>query len=605
MAVEATMRGSSKAWLRVFQILGLIFGLYAIVSDVELAARELGRDPLSGTLGVLDRPSQTVQVASTVVRLLPNGPMARAGVNGGDLIRFDHPMDDFRTPRPNELVGFSRGAGGQWVHQSVRADAAKATAAPDARVIAMLFYTLAYLAASLIGMFILWRGGGQLTVLLLGLGLVIYGLVSAIPQALFSNRDLFAALEILGGVSFVAIPWCFYAFALGFFRDQGGSPSRREVWVFWLFGLILPAPAFATTSYFLTLRPVPLLGDGLTAISGLTLVGFGACLAYLTRGWRISSRETRRRYALLIVATLAVLISQLMDALTTTLHFPDGPWFFIYRIGNAILTGIVASGLYVYAILRQKVFDLGFAVSRTLVYGVVSAVLLAGFGLVEWAADHFLPVGGREKNALIDAVVALTIFLTFHRLRAGAERLIEALFFRDWREKEAALQAFLGEAPYFVTPGALTRAAVRVIGHYADGAATAIYLRDETGSFGLAEGRLAGLGARIDADDQTLVALRARRRTLADEAITTLPGAALVLPMLNRAEVTGVILVGEKPTGLGFRPDEIALLSRAAHEIGLDLQALKLEQLQSLASRLAIEKATRLGQGEALSGAAG
>lgn len=57
-----------------------------------------------------------------------------------------------------------------------------------------------------------------------------------------------------------------------------------------------------------------------------------------------------------------------------------------------------------------------------------------------------------------------------------------------------------------------------------------------------------------------------------------------------------MILIGPKPSGLGLRSDEIALLEGAAREIGQDLDALEVEQLQSLASRLATEKAVLLAR---------
>jgi len=307
----------------------------------------------------------------------------------------------------------------------------------------------------------------------------------------------------------------------------------------------------------------------------------------------------RQRYSLLILATAAILICQFLDSLATALHFPGGACQNVHLIVNAVLAG-VASGLYAYAILRQKVFDLGLAVNRTLVYGVVSAVLLAGCGLVEWAADHFLPIEGREKNALIDAGVALAIFLTFHRLRDGAEHVVETVFFRAWREKEEALKAFLAEAPYFTTSAALTRAAVRSISHYAESAEVALYFLGEDGAFRRSEGRIEGLRARIEPDDAALVALRARRHFLEGPPLVSLPGAALALPMLNRAEVTGGILIAPKPTGLAFRRDEIALLGDAVRGIGQDLHALKVEQLEALAERSAIENATLAGRGGAL-----
>jgi hypothetical protein len=543
-----------------------------------------------------------VDGAAPVARIDPNGAMAKVGVKPGDVIRFDHLMDSYRTPRPGELIGFSRQSGRQWTHQTVRAEASPMRRTPDQAAGAWLVYDLATFFAGLIGMFIIWRGGGALTAMLLGFGLTFYGYIFAIPTALFSARAIYPSALTVGALPFAAIPWCFYAFALAFYRDQGGAPSKAEVLWLGLFGAVLLAPAVALQSVVLTLRPLPLLGDGTYASAVLTFLGFAMCLIYLGRGWRRASPEARQRYALLILATVAILICQFMDSLVTALHFPGGAFQNVHLVGNAVLAG-VASGLYAYAILRQKVFDLGLAVNRTLVYGVVSAVLLAGFGLVEWAADHFLPIDGREKNALIDAGVALAIFLTFHRLRDGAERLIETLFFRAWREKEEALKAFLGEAPYFTTAIALTRATVRALSHYAEGAATALYLPDDDGAFGRVEGRIEGLSARIDADDTALVALRARRQALEGGPILSLPGASLALPMLNRAEVTGVVLIGPKPTGLAFRFDEIALLSDAVRGIGQDLHALKVEQLQALAERLAIEKAALAGRGGALQAA--
>jgi hypothetical protein len=41
-------------------------------------------------------------------------------------------------------------------------------------------------------------------------------------------------------------------------------------------------------------------------------------------------------------------------------------------------------GLLTHAISRKRLFDFGFAINRTLVYGAISFTLLANFGLAEW-----------------------------------------------------------------------------------------------------------------------------------------------------------------------------------------------------------------------------
>lgn len=58
--------------------------------------------------------------------------------------------------------------------------------------------------------------------------------------------------------------------------------------------------------------------------------------------------------------------------------------------------------------------------------------------------------------------------------------------------------------------------------------------------------------------------------------------------MVHRADVTGFMALGRKPSGSAWRPDEIELLGWASHHIGLDLYALKVEHLEQANSILAI-----------------
>lgn len=76
------------------------------------------------------------------------------------------------------------------------------------------------------------------------------------------------------------------------------------------------------------------------------------------------------------------------------------------------------------------------------------------------------------------------------------------------------------------------------------------------------------------------MALRAKRGPVdpADTASSLAPG--LALPMLHRNVLLGFALLGFKPGGDAYRPDEAEVLAYAAHHIGLDLHALKIEQLE-------------------------
>ena len=56
--------------------------------------------------------------------------------------------------------------------------------------------------------------------------------------------------------------------------------------------------------------------------------------------------------------------------------------------------------------------------------------------------------------------------------------------------------------------------------------------------------------------------------------------AALALPMMHQAALAGFVLPGPKPTGEDYRPDEIEVLGWATQQVGLDLQAICVRELE-------------------------
>jgi len=100
MTADTKAREPGRPWLRALQILGLILGLFILVSNVELIAGDLGHDLFRGSIGALVDADKAVDGAAPVARIDPNGALAKVGVKPGDVIRFDHPMDSYRTPRP-------------------------------------------------------------------------------------------------------------------------------------------------------------------------------------------------------------------------------------------------------------------------------------------------------------------------------------------------------------------------------------------------------------------------------------------------------------------------------------------------------------------------
>ena len=263
----------------------------------------------------------------------------------------------------------------------------------------------------------------------------------------------------------------------------------------------------------------------------------------------------------------------------------------LYNV-NVVLS-LLGPLLFAYAVLRLRVVDVGFVLNRTLVYGTVSLILLAAFGLVEWAVDHVFKPASHNESAVVDAVIAVGVFLAFHRVRDAVESRLQALFFRRWHDNEMRLRRFVEEAGAITRADNLTTAFVDELARFTGGASVGLYLHDGKADYRTFSATPSGDTAVLDPHHPALAALRAHRRpvNLADTASS--PGPGLALPMLQRSVLLGLILLGPKPDGDAYRPDEVEVLAYAAHHVGLDLHALKVEQLERERTQL-IQAVSRL-----------
>ena len=56
--------------------------------------------------------------------------------------------------------------------------------------------------------------------------------------------------------------------------------------------------------------------------------------------------------------------------------------------------------------------------------------------------------------------------------------------------------------------------------------------------------------------------------------------------MMHQAALAGFILLGPKPTGEDYRPDEVEIMAWATQQIGLDMQAIRMRDLEQTVVKL-------------------
>lgn len=265
--------------------------------------------------------------------------------------------------------------------------------------------------------------------------------------------------------------------------------------------------------------------------------------------------------------------------------FVIGDWQILARA----LLNFVWFTLIAYAVLKQRLVDLGFAVNRTLVYGAAAFTLLVTFGLVEYIAKSMIPVAWPTAGPFISAGIAVLLFLMFHRLHHWFEHHIERLFFSSWQQAEAALKRFVHSAGHYEQVAALCRDFTGELERFSGGAAAALYLRGDGGGFELQAGKIPGASKSYAEDGRGFALMRTERKPIdLAHADNPLPG-ALALPMLDQGRLLGFALVGAKPDGAHYRPDEIENLDWAVHQVGLDIRALHARLLEERVGQLANE----------------
>jgi len=194
------------------------------------------------------------------------------------------------------------------------------------------------------------------------------------------------------------------------------------------------------------------------------------------------------------------------------------------------------------ALRRHRLFDIERLVNRSLVYGAVVAVLVAGYvGMVA-----VLATGLRLSSAVAAALAAAAAALALAPLRGAAQRMVNRLMYGD-RDDPAAVLARLGArmqaAPL---PDDVLPAVVETVARSLRVPYVAVDLADGAGGFRTA----AAHGGPV--------------------------GAVHVEPLLHHGETVGRLRVSARGADDPLEPADLALVGALAQQVGPAVQAVRL-----------------------------
>jgi hypothetical protein len=378
---------------------------------------------------------------------------------------------------------------------------------------------------------------------------------------------LWGTLELvaLSALSLVALAGLI-TFALRFPYDRADGWRRSVERAAWL--AYLPVATLCITAYVLTdADNAPLRGTvliGYLAWVWCGAVGYLFAIAVLLLTFVRASGDARQR--LLWIAVLPV--AMMLREARLIGFFGDAtvvPW--LYQ--RLLLASVIVPIAVAYAILRHRVFDVDFALSRAMALGAVATLTGAIFLCVDWVLSR--NVVSSPVQLAIYIAVALGVGFALNALQRRLSGGIDALLFRQRYLAQRALDD-IGRSLYSIDsrPG-LYALLVRKVPEVLGATSAAMFERLDDGGYlrDIAVGWPGGAAWHLLSDHP--VALAASRRSvvridrvdwydLEDMPAETRP--ALGISILAGGRAQALLLLGLRRNGTGFDGAVIASLRR-------------------------------------------
>jgi signal transduction histidine kinase len=235
-------------------------------------------------------------------------------------------------------------------------------------------------------------------------------------------------------------------------------------------------------------------------------------------------------YAAILLVFYAFVAFFFQDTIAPVIHILD-----------AIIFGIFYAAITV-AILRHHLFDIDLIISRTLVYGTLTASVVLLYVLVVGGLGELLQVRG---NLIISLIATGLAAVMFQPLRERLQRTVNRLMYGERHDPYAVLSSLGQRLESSLAPDAVLPAAVRTVAE----TLKLPYVAVEAGKDG----------------------------TLETVAATGEPARnPLRLPLAYGGEAVGSLILAPRAGEEGFSPADRRLLEDLAHQIGVATHAFRL-----------------------------
>jgi hypothetical protein len=141
-----------------------------------------------------------------------------------------------------------------------------------------------------------------------------------------------------------------------------------------------------------------------------------------------------------------------------------------------VTAGVLFPFSFGYAVLRERVVDVQFAVSRTLVFGVVSTLVVIFLAVLHWLFGRMIEHSGLAFG--LEGLAAIGLGLVLHRASHGITLLVDRVLFRKHHQAEERLRRVTSALPFATDERSIADALVLEPVRNLDLASAALFYRE-------------------------------------------------------------------------------------------------------------------------------
>ena len=379
------------------------------------------------------------------------------------------------------------------------------------------------------------------------------------------------------GFALALMLWGAVSFSTTFPDDEPAADDRRVTRPLTVAAIVLGVLFFLVNAEFVGPARLPIFLSYQFGLIALLV----ALMTVIVRR-RPSDPELRARGRWLLAGSIAAIGSGALGVVLRLLlgpSFYDSTWSFVIALSPVLLPISVA-----YAVLRQRVIDVRFAINRALVFGAFTSVLVVAFSLAEFVVGKF-ESGRIAQN--VELVAAIAVGFTFNLAHQRVEEYFERIFFRSQHEAASRLRRVIAAVPHAEAAETIDGFLVREPLDALRLTSATLYRRFDGGDFR----NVASLGwerapATVSAAEPLVAFLSAERGPL-DLDDAAWPQAAddphapiLAVPVAVRNVVLGFACYGPGSSGEAFDPAERDLLADLAAAAAVAYAQLGVEELR-------------------------